>query len=232
MSRKINIAIDGFSSCGKSTIAKAISMKYKMRYIDTGAMYRAITLYCIQNNIIVNGVVNIDMLESNLSNINVEFVYDLKEEMSHTILNQINVEDEIRGIEVSENVSIIAKIQMVREKLVFLQQKIGEQKNVVMDGRDIGTKVFPDAEVKFFITADAEVRAGRRLRELQLKNEEVSFTQVLNNIEMRDSNDTSRKINPLKMAEDAILIDNSQIYLEEQSILIFSHIDKILKKLT
>ena len=230
MSRKINIAIDGFSSCGKSTIAKAISMKYKMRYIDTGAMYRAITLYCIQNNIIVNGVVNIDMLESNLSNINIEFVYDLKEELSHTILNQINVEDEIRGIEVSENVSIIAKIQMVREKLVFLQQKIGEQKNVVMDGRDIGTKVFPDAEVKFFITADAEVRAGRRLRELQFKNIEVSFTQVLDNIEMRDSNDTSRKINPLKMAEDAILIDNSQIYLEEQSILIFSHIDKILKK--
>tara|TARA_B110000914_G_scaffold24318_1_gene18201 strand:- start:6699 stop:7391 length:693 start_codon:yes stop_codon:yes gene_type:complete len=230
MSRKINIAIDGFSSCGKSTIAKAISMKYKMRYIDTGAMYRAITLYCIQNNIIVNGVVNIDMLESNLSNINVEFVYDLKEEMSHTILNQINVEDEIRGIEVSENVSIIAKIQMVREKLVFLQQKIGEQKNVVMDGRDIGTKVFPDAEVKFFITADAEVRAGRRLRELQLKNIEVSFTQVLDNIEMRDSNDTSRKINPLKMAEDAILIDNSQISLEEQNILIFSQIDKILKK--
>ena len=230
MSRKINIAIDGFSSCGKSTIAKAISMKYKMRYIDTGAMYRAITLYCIQNNIIVNGVVNIDMLESNLSNINVEFVYDLKEKMSHTILNQINVEDEIRGIEVSENVSIIAKIQMVREKLVFLQQKIGEQKSVVMDGRDIGTKVFPDAEVKFFITADAEVRAGRRLRELQFKNIEVSFTQVLDNIEMRDSNDTSRKINPLKMAEDAILIDNSQISLEEQSILIFSHIDKILKK--
>jgi cytidylate kinase len=230
MSRKINIAIDGFSSCGKSTIAKAISMKYKMRYIDTGAMYRAITLYCIQNNIIVNGVVNIDMLESNLSNINVEFVYDLKEELSHTILNQINVEDEIRGIEVSENVSIIAKIQMVREKLVFLQQKIGEQKSVVMDGRDIGTKVFPDAEVKFFITADAEVRAGRRLRELQFKNIEVSFTQVLDNIEMRDSNDTSRKINPLKMAEDAILIDNSQISLEEQSILIFSHIDKILKK--
>jgi len=230
MSRKINIAIDGFSSCGKSTIAKAISMKYKMRYIDTGAMYRAITLYCIQNNIIVNGVVNIDMLESNLSDINVEFVYDLKEEMSHTILNQINIEDKIRGIEVSENVSIIAKIHMVREKLVFLQQKIGEQKNVVMDGRDIGTKVFPDAEVKFFITADAEVRAGRRLRELQLKNIEVSFTQVLDNIEMRDSNDTSRKINPLKIAEDAILIDNSQISLEEQSILIFSHIDKILKK--
>ena len=230
MSRKINIAIDGFSSCGKSTIAKAISMKYKMRYIDTGAMYRAITLYCIQNNIIVNGVVNLDMLESNLSNINVEFVYDLKEELSHTILNQINVEDVIRGIEVSENVSIIAKIQMVREKLVFLQQKIGEQKNVVMDGRDIGTKVFPDAEVKFFITADAEVRAVRRLRELQLKNVEVSFTQVLDNIEMRDSNDTSRKINPLKMAEDAILIDNSQISLEEQSILIFSHIDKILIK--
>ena len=230
MSRKINIAIDGFSSCGKSTIAKAISMKYKMRYIDTGAMYRAITLYCIQNNIIVNGVVNIDMLESNLSNINVEFVYDLKEELSHTILNQLNVEDVIRGIEVSENVSIIAKIQMVREKLVFLQQKIGEQKNVVMDGRDIGTKVFPDAEVKFFITADAEVRAVRRLRELQSKNVEVSFTQVLDNIEMRDSNDTSRKINPLKMAEDAILIDNSQISLEEQSILIFSHIDKILIK--
>ena len=230
MSRKINIAIDGFSSCGKSTVAKAISMKYKMRYIDTGAMYRAITLYCIQNNIIVNGVVNIDMLESNLSNINVEFVYDLKEEMSHTILNHINVEDEIRGIEVSENVSIIAKIQMVREKLVFLQQKIGEQKNVVMDGRDIGTKVFPDAEVKFFITADAEVRASRRLRELKLKNEEVSFTQVLDNIEMRDSNDTSRKINPLKMAEGAILIDNSQISLEEQNILIFSQIDKILKK--
>jgi len=230
MNRKINIAIDGFSSCGKSTIAKAISVKYKMRYIDTGAMYRAIALYCIQNKIIVNGVVNLNSLERSISDIDVEFVYELESESSQTLLNQVNVEGKIRGIEVSENVSIIAKIQIVREKLVLLQQKIGEQKNVVMDGRDIGTKVFPNAEVKFFITADAEVRANRRFKELQLKNEDVSFVKVLENIEMRDSNDTSRKINPLKKAKDAILIDNSAISLEEQNVLIFSQIDKILKK--
>ena len=230
MNRKINIAIDGFSSCGKSTIAKAISVKYKMIYIDTGAMYRAIALYCIKNKIIVNGVVNLNSLERSISDIDVEFVYELESESSQTLLNQVNVEGKIRGIEVSENVSIIAKIQIVREKLVLLQQKIGEQKNVVMDGRDIGTKVFPNAEVKFFITADAEVRANRRFKELQLKNEDVSFVKVLENIEMRDSNDTSRKINPLKKAKDAILIDNSAISLEEQNVLIFSQIDKILKK--
>ena len=226
MSKKINIAIDGHSSCGKSTIAKSISQKFQMRYIDTGAMYRAITLFCLQNNLISEGVVNNEGLKKHLDSINLGFEYNSENKVSETFLNGENIEDKIRGLQVSENVSFVAKLPFVRKKLVVLQQEIGKEKNVVMDGRDIGTKVFPDAEIKFFVTADVKIRAKRRFEEMNSKD--VSFDQILNNLKMRDENDTSRETNPLRMAEDAILIDNSEKSLEQQNIFVFSEIEKVL----
>ncbi len=228
MSKKINIAIDGHSSCGKSTIAKSISQKFQMRYIDTGAMYRAITLFCLQNNLISEGVVNNESLKKHLESINLGFEYNSENKVSETFLNGENIEDKIRGLQVSENVSFVAKLPFVRKKLVVLQQEIGKEKNVVMDGRDIGTKVFPDAEIKFFVTADVQIRAKRRFEEMNSKD--VSFDQILNNLKMRDENDTSRETNPLRMAEDAILIDNSDKSLEQQNIFVFSEIEKVLNK--
>ena len=226
MSKKINIAIDGHSSCGKSTIAKSISQKFQMRYIDTGAMYRAITLFCLQNNLISEGVVNNEGLKKCLDSINVGFEYNSENKVSETFLNGENIENKIRGLQVSENVSFVAKLPFVRKKLVVLQQEIGKEKNVVMDGRDIGTKVFPDAEIKFFVTADVQIRAKRRFEEMNSKD--VSFDQILNNLKMRDENDTSRETNPLRMAEDAVLIDNSEKSLEQQNIFVFSEIEKVL----
>ena len=226
MSKKINIAIDGHSSCGKSTIAKSISQKFQMRYIDTGAMYRAITLFCLQNNLISEGVVNNEDLKKHLDSINLGFEYNSENKVSETFLNGENIEDKIRGLQVSENVSFVAKLPFVRKKLVVLQQEIGKEKNVVMDGRDIGTKVFPDAEIKFFVTADVQIRAKRRFEEMNSKD--VSFDQILNNLKMRDENDTSRETNPLRMAEDAVLIDNSEKSLEQQNIFVFSEIEKVL----
>ena len=226
MNNKINIAIDGHSSCGKSTIAKAISKKYKMKYIDTGAMYRAITFFCLQNEILRDGEIDLNLLKEVLPKIDVRFEYNQDKQLSETFLNDENIESKIRGLEVSENVSIIAKIQMVREKLVVLQQSIGVEGDVVMDGRDIGTKVFPDAKLKFFVTADVNIRAMRRWEELRLK-EDIDFDMVLQNLRMRDENDSNRDINPLKKAEDAILIDNSEISVLEQNKFIFSIIDKV-----
>ena len=226
MSKKINIAIDGHSSCGKSTIAKSISQKFQMRYIDTGAMYRAITLFCLQNNLISEGVVNNEGLKKCLDSINLGFEYNSENKVSETFLNGENIENKIRGLQVSENVSFVAKLPFVRKKLVVLQQEIGKEKNVVMDGRDIGTKVFPDAEIKFFVTADVKIRAKRRFKEMNSKD--VSFDQILNNLKMRDENDTSRETNPLRMAEDAVLIDNSEKSLEQQNIFVFSEIEKVL----
>ena len=226
MSKKINIAIDGHSSCGKSTIAKSISQKFQMRYIDTGAMYRAITLFCLQNNLISKGVVNNEGLKKCLDSINLGFEYNSENKVSETFLNGENIENKIRGLQVSENVSFVAKLPFVRKKLVVLQQEIGKEKNVVMDGRDIGTKVFPDAEIKFFVTADVQIRAKRRFEEMNSKD--VSFDQILNNLKMRDENDTSRETNPLRMAEDAVLIDNSEKSLEQQNIFVFSEIEKAL----
>ena len=227
---KINIAIDGHSSCGKSTIAKAISEKFEMRYIDTGAMYRAITFYSIQNNIIQNKILNYDFLKSELNNIDVTFRYNLKSKISETILNGENVEEEIRGLSVSENVSNISKIKEVRDKLVILQQEMGENKNVVMDGRDIGTKVFPNAEIKFYVTANVMIRAKRRYEELINKGEKLRFKDVLENINLRDKNDSEREINPLSKAKDAILIDNSDISVKEQNENIFKVITNFLDK--
>ena len=220
MSLPFNIAIDGHSSCGKSTIAKSIANKYGMRYIDTGAMYRAVTLYCMRNGIIKNHLVDLDNLLKSLHEISLNFEFNSTTKKSETILNGENVEGLIRGIAVSDNVSIIAQIKEVREKLIALQQEIGKSKNVVMDGRDIGTKVFPDAKVKLFITARAEIRAKRRYDELLKKGDNVSFNEILKNLNDRDAHDINRKINPLVQAKDAILIDNSDLSLKDQNILI------------
>ena len=227
MSKKINIAIDGHSSCGKSTIAKSISQKFQMRYIDSGAMYRAITLFCLQNNLIYEGIVNNEGLKKHLESINLGFEYNSENKVSETFLNGVNIENKIRGLQVSENVSFVAKLPFVRKKLVVLQQEIGKEKNVVMDGRDIGTKVFPDAEIKFFVTADVHIRAKRRFKEMN--SNDVSFNQILNNLKIRDENDSIRETNPLRMAEDAVLIDNSEKSLEQQNIFVFSEIEKVLK---
>ena len=220
MNNKINIAIDGHSSCGKSTIAKAISKKYKMTYIDTGAMYRAVTLYCMRNKIITNKEVDLAKLLNVLDKITINFEFNVATKHSETILNGKNVEQIIRGSEVSDKVSIVAQIQQVREKLIALQQEIGKLKNVVMDGRDIGSVVFPDAKLKLFITANAKIRAQRRYDELVEKSEKITYEEVLANLTQRDEHDTNRKINPLIRAKDAILIDNSDLSIQKQNDLI------------
>ena len=220
MSLTFNIAIDGHSSCGKSTIAKSIAQKYGMRYIDTGAMYRAITLYFMRNDIIKNKQVDFALLSDSLDKITINFQFNSELKKSETFLNNENVESIIRGFEVSDNVSIIAQIKEVREKLILLQKAIGKSKNVVMDGRDIGTKVFPDARLKLFVTAKAEIRAQRRFDELKVKGERVTFDEILQNLNERDEHDTNREINPLLQAEDAILIDNSSLSIQDQNDLI------------
>ena len=225
MGLNFNIAIDGHSSCGKSTIAKSIAQKYGMRYIDTGAMYRAIALFCMRNNIIKNKVVNHNSLLLSLEQMSINFKFNSETKQSETFLNDENVENLIRGIEVSENVSIVAQIKEVRDKLIAIQQEIGKAKNVVMDGRDIGTKVFPDAKLKLFVTASAKIRAKRRYDELVKKGDDVSFEDILENINKRDSYDTNRKINPLIKANDAVLIDNSNLSIDDQN----NKIDKIIQ---
>ena len=217
MSLNFNIAIDGHSSCGKSTIAKSIAQKYGMRYIDTGAMYRAIALFCMRNDIIKNKVVNHNALLLSLEQMSINFKFNSETQQSETFLNDENVENLIRGIEVSENVSIVAQIKEVRDKLIAIQQEIGKAKNVVMDGRDIGTKVFPDAKLKLFVTASAKIRAKRRYDELVQKGDDVSFEDILENISQRDSYDTNRKINPLIKADSAVLIDNSDLSIDDQN---------------
>ena len=220
MSLPFNIAIDGHSSCGKSTIAKSIASNYGMRYIDTGAMYRAITLFCIRNSIIKNKKVNLDLLTSLVNDIKIDFKFNLIRKKSETFLNGENVEQMIRGVEVADNVSIIAQIKSVREKLIVLQQEIGKSGNVVMDGRDIGTVVFPDAKLKLFITASAAIRAQRRYDELVAKGDSVAYKEVFDNLNLRDLHDTNRAINPLLQAKDAILIDNSELSIQKQNDLI------------
>tara|TARA_B110000444_G_C18652079_1_gene506572 strand:+ start:65 stop:757 length:693 start_codon:yes stop_codon:yes gene_type:complete len=222
MSLPFNIAIDGHSSCGKSTIAKAVASKYGMRYIDTGAMYRSVTLYCIRNKIIMDKEVDLSRLLVELDNIIINFVFNIATRKSETFLNGENVEHIIRGFEISDNVSIIAQIQQVREKLIALQQEIGKSRNVVMDGRDIGTKVFPDARLKLFVTASAEIRAQRRYNELVTQEEAITYKEVLDNLTQRDNHDMNRELNPLFQAKDAILIDNSELSIKKQNALIYN----------
>ena len=180
-------------------------------------MYRAVTLYCMRKNIIQNKTVNFELLLNSLQHIDIDFQFNPNNNYSETLLNNENVEHVIRNFDVSDNVSVIARIKEVREKLIILQQGIGRLKNVVMDGRDIGTKVFPDAKLKLFVTAKPLIRAQRRFDELLAKGENVIFKEILRNINERDKNDMRRKINPLVMADDAILIDNSDLSIEDQN---------------
>lgn len=212
------IAIDGHSSCGKSTIAKAVAKKMGYIYVDTGAMYRAVTYYCLLNNLIDNeGVVNETKLAQQLSGIIISFQNTGEGfDNQQTFLNSKNIEEKIRGMEVSQHVSAVSKIKFVRDYLVKLQKEYGESENIVMDGRDIGTVVFPKAKFKFFVTASPEVRAQRRYDELSKKGENVSFEEILKNVKDRDFQDSTRKESPLMQAEDAILLDNSNMTREEQ----------------
>ena len=215
----INIAIDGHSSCGKSSIAKDISKKFKMKYVDSGAMYRAVTLFCLQNNFVDKGKIEYQKILKNLHQINISFKYNTRSEI---LLNGNNVENLIRDNDVSNYVSKISQIEQVRSKLISLQKEISSQKNVVMDGRDIGTKVMPNADIKLFITADIDVRANRRYKELLLADKKVTYDEVLKNLSIRDFDDTTRDINPLIKAENAIVIDNTNLNFVEQNNLIFN----------
>ena len=215
-SRKIIIAIDGYSSCGKSTLAKQIAKEKGYIYVDTGAMYRSIALYAIRNKIISSTHFDKEKLIESLSEINVSFSYNPNLNASETFLDGENVENEIRGIEVSNQVSKVAQIKEVRAKLIDIQRELGKAKGLVMDGRDIGSVVFPNAELKIFMTASHTVRAKRRFNELQGKGENITYEEVLLNINTRDNDDSSRTENPLIQAEDAIVIDNSEITREEQ----------------
>ena len=215
----INIAIDGHSSCGKSSIAKDISKKFKMKYVDSGAMYRAVTLFCLQNNFVEEGKIQHQKILKNLHQINISFKYNTRSEI---LLNGNNVENLIRDNDVSNYVSKISQIEQVRSKLISLQKEISSQKNVVMDGRDIGTKVIPNADIKLFITADIDVRANRRYKELLLADKKITYDEVLKNLSIRDFDDTTRDINPLIKAENAIVIDNTNLNFVEQNNLIFN----------
>jgi cytidylate kinase len=224
---KIIIAVDGYSSTGKSTVAKAIAHKLGYIYVDTGAMYRAVTLFCVQNGLIDSSGKISDRLKSFLSHINIEFRQSGNSETADTYLNNVNVEKEIRSIEIANHVSAVSAIPEVRELLVKQQQLMGQAKGIVMDGRDIGTVVFPDAELKVFMTASPEIRAMRRFSELMAKGETVSLDEVHKNIEARDYKDTHRKISPLKQASDAIVLDNSNMTSEEQLEWLYERVEKI-----
>ena len=229
MSLPFNIAIDGYSSSGKSTLAKKIARKYNMQYIDTGAMYRAITYYFIKNDMIHDYGIDFNRLDHHLNQIDIDFNYDVNTEKSTTILNNENIEDIIRSPLVSQNVSVVSKILAVRNKLIHLQQKKGEFGNIVMDGRDIGSKVFPDAGLKLFITADIDKRAERRFNEFTQKGYDVNLNDIVLNIKKRDYDDTNRKHNPLIFTDDAILINNSDKSINEQLKFIDSLVQKKLK---
>jgi cytidylate kinase len=214
--KKIIIAIDGYSSCGKSTMAKDLAASVGYQYIDSGAMYRAVTLYAIQKNLFIGEELNIPALQEAMKDIDISFKPGDREGISDTYLNGENVETQIRSMEVANKVSIVSSLKFVREGLVEQQKKMSKHKGIVMDGRDIGTVVFPQAELKIFVTARPEVRAQRRWDELKNKGEETSFEAVLENIKKRDLIDTTRAESPLKQAEDAIVLDNSDISIEEQ----------------
>jgi len=216
VTRKIIVAIDGHSSCGKSTVAKDLAKVLSIAYIDTGAMYRAVTLYALQNNLIDNDIVDEKGIVESLSNISVSFTFNSETKSNETFLNGKNVEKDIRTLEVSNKVSYVSAIGSVRKQLVEWQRDMGSKQSVVMDGRDIGTVVFPNADIKIFMTASDEVRAKRRYDELTSKGENVTMDEVLNNIKERDYIDSTRAESPLRKAEDAILLDNSKMSIEDQ----------------
>ncbi|KAA6324743.1 Cytidylate kinase [termite gut metagenome] len=214
--KRITIAVDGFSSCGKSTMAKDLAKEIGYIYIDSGAMYRAITLYSIENDIIQKDKIDEERLKHNLGNIQITFRLNQETRHPNAYLNGVNVEDKIRGMDVSSKVSPISTLSFVRQAMVTQQQKLGEEKGIIMDGRDIGTTVFPNAELKIFVTASLEIRAQRRYDELKANGMETDFDDILKNVKERDYIDQNREISPLRKAGDAILLDNSQMTLAEQ----------------
>ncbi|QEH40956.1 (d)CMP kinase [Chitinophaga sp. XS-30] len=220
--KKIIITIDGYSSCGKSTLARQLAGRLNYLYIDSGAMYRAITLYFIQQQVDWNKT---DAVNNALNNIQLEFIYNQISGQSDMFLNGENVEQMIREMLVAEKVSEVAAIREVREFAVAQQQKMGAGKGIVMDGRDIGTVVFPDAELKIFMTADPAIRVERRFKELYQKNRNITLHEVKENLELRDYIDANREVSPLRKAEDAIVLDNSQLTTEEQLQLVMQWVE-------
>lgn len=230
---KIIVAIDGFSSSGKSTMARELARRVGYIYIDSGAMYRAVTLYALRNGMIdANGIVNKKSLIPHLPELKIEFARKIGDDgVQHTLLNGEDVEKEIRSMEVSKHVSPIAEIPEIRERLVVLQQQFGEKKGIVMDGRDIGTTVFPKAELKVFVYANAHERARRRWKELQQKGVEINFEDVLKNVEERDHIDSTREVSPLTKASDAIELDNGAVTHEEQMEWLMKHFQDTIESI-
>lgn len=226
--KKIIIAIDGFSSCGKSTMAKDLAREIGYIYIDSGAMYRAVTLYSLKEGIFSGDTINEEELKAQINTIHISFQLNPETGRPDTYLNNIKVENDIRTMEVSSKVSQISALGFVREAMVAQQQKMGESKGIVMDGRDIGTTVFPQAELKIFVTASAEIRAQRRYDELKQKGQEASYDEILENVKQRDYIDQNREVSPLKKAEDALLLDNSQLTIEEQKKWLLEQFNKVI----
>ena len=215
--KKIVIAIDGHSSCGKSTMAKALARKIGYVYVDTGAMYRAVTLYALRHGMIdAEGRVDEQTLEASMDQVKVSFTFNAETRTPETCLNGENVEHDIRGMEVSAHVSAIAALPFVRRVMEAQQKAMGRDKGIVMDGRDVGTVLFPDAELKIFVTATAEVRARRRYNELKAKGMDADYDEILKNVQQRDYIDSHREVSPLRKADDALELDNSNITLQQQ----------------
>ena len=228
---KIIIAIDGHSSCGKSTMAKALAQQVGYIYVDSGAMYRAVTLFALRHQLFnADGSVQAEALQARMSDVKVHFKLDPATNLPVTYLNEERVEDEIRTLEVSQHVSPIAALPFVREAMTAAQQAMREEKGIVMDGRDIGTAVFPHAELKIFVTASAEVRAQRRFDELQAKGLPASYEDILKNVQERDYIDSHREVSPLRQAEDALVLDNSHLTREQQNQWLLQQFDAAVRK--
>ena len=231
--KKITIAIDGLSSCGKSTMAKELAKAIGYIYVDTGAMYRAVTLFALRHVIFnADGSVQLEKLKEMMPQIGISFKLNSVTGRPETYLNSENVEQEIRSMEVSAHVSPIAAIDFVRTALVAQQQQMGKEKGIVMDGRDIGTVVFPDAELKIYVTADAEVRAQRRFEELKEKGQPADFNTILKNVQERDYIDSHREVSPLRKADDALELDNSHLTIAQQNAWLKEHYLQAVKKIT
>ena len=228
--KKITIAIDGFSSCGKSTMAKDLAREVGYIYIDSGAMYRAVTLYSIENGIFDGDVIDTEKLKKAIKDIQISFRPNPETGRPDTYLNGVNVENKIRTMGVSSKVSPISALDFVREAMVAQQQAMGKEKGIVMDGRDIGTTVFPDAELKIFVTATPEIRAQRRFDELKAKGQEGSFEEILENVKQRDYIDQHREVSPLRKADDALLLDNSNLSIEQQKEWLSEQFGEIVNK--
>lgn len=227
---KIVIAIDGLSSCGKSTMAKSLARNIGYLYFDSGAMYRAVALFCIEEGLVNGQSIDTEKLRNRMNDINITFEADPVTKASVTLLNGRNVEKEIRSLQVSRIVSLVAALDFVRTGLIDRQREMGKAKGIVMDGRDIGTTVFPDAEMKVFVTASAEVRAQRRYDEMTARGENADYNEILHNVQERDHIDQTREVSPLRKADDALLLDNSNMTREEQKAWLIEQFNRISKK--